>query len=45
MDLSWASPLGVGAFFAGSGIFFYGLFSGLAAMKAAQRNSSPETKP
>jgi hypothetical protein len=45
MDLSWASPLGIAAFFAGSGIFFYGFFSGLAAWKAAHRDSSRGAKP
>lgn len=38
MDLStlhWGSPAGLGLFFAGAGILFWGLFNGLAAMKRA----------
>jgi hypothetical protein len=35
VDVSWASPIGIAAFFAGTGVFFYGFFSGLAALKNA----------
>jgi hypothetical protein len=35
VDVSWGSPVGIAAFFAGTGIFFYGFFSGLAALKKA----------
>lgn len=39
MDLSslhWGSPVGLGFFFAGAGVCFWGLFTGLAAMKRAE---------
>jgi hypothetical protein len=42
MDLSnlhWGSPVGIGLFFAGAGIFFWGLFNGLAAMTRAKNES------
>jgi hypothetical protein len=36
VDLSWGSPVGIAAFFAGSGIFFYGFFNGLAALNRSK---------
>ena len=36
MDLSWGSPVGIAAFFIGSGVFFYGFFTGLAAFQRAK---------
>jgi hypothetical protein len=42
MDLSnlhWGSPVGLGLFFAGAGVFFWGLFSGLAAMARAKNEA------
>ncbi len=39
MDISyasWGSPIGIGIFFVGLGIFFWGFFSGLAALARAK---------
>ncbi len=45
MDFSWGSPLGIGAFFAGCGVFFYGFFMGLAAFNKSAREVSSGEKP
>jgi hypothetical protein len=36
---SWGSPVGIGLFFAGAGVFFWGFFSGLAAMIKAKNSA------
>jgi len=41
MDLSWASPVGVGAFFAGCGVFFWGLFHGVEALARSKQYKEP----
>lgn len=33
---SWGSPVGIGIFFAGLGIFFWGFFPGIAAIMRAK---------
>ena len=40
MDVSWGSPVGIAAFFAGAGIFFYGLFNGLAALNKSKTDAT-----
>ena len=35
-QIHWGSPIGVGVFFAGLGIYFWGFFNGLAAMAKAK---------
>jgi hypothetical protein len=34
---SWGSPVGLAFFLAGTGVFFWGLFSGLAKLNAAKQ--------
>lgn len=33
---SWGSPVGIGLFFAGMGVFFWGFFRGIAAIMRAK---------
>jgi len=47
MDLStlhWGSPVGLGIFFVGVGIFFLCFFHGLAALKRAEDASRSQSK-
>jgi hypothetical protein len=41
-SIGWGSPVGIAVFFAGVGVFFWGLFSGLASLIKAKNYS--ETK-
>ncbi len=45
MDIAlihWGSPIGIGVFFVGLGIFFWGFFNGLAAMAKAKHIADSE---
>ena len=37
MDLGWASPVGVAAFFVGAGLFFWLFFKGFKTPEAPER--------
>lgn len=41
MSLDWGSPIALGVFLAGMGVFFWGLFSGIAALNRVKRPSPP----
>jgi len=40
MDLGWGSPIGMGAFFAGLGVLFWGFYGGWAQIMRAKREQA-----